>query len=274
MIDGRMTPEIAFVPYPLTSFPHRDLLVLEQIALDPGDTVCEIGVGSGATSVRLAGLCQSVVGIDVSAETIARLEPMQERRTNLRFLRANITEPRSLGGLARRFSRVVSCDTVEHVEAPQAFFAGVEALLAPGGKFLVTFPNEPLHRMHGTTRFDSIGELSAAVVRAGLHDHRIGLVRFSSRAQVIAKLLGWAPLRLARQLLGRARAKDRPQTFDDTWFFRRTAGWERVAPLVNLYWYTVLRLMAAQPPVFTVDWNPRDEAFADCQAIIVGARPE
>jgi SAM-dependent methyltransferase len=268
-----MRPEVGFVPHPLTGFPYRDLLVLEQLPLGADDVVCEIGTGSGATAARLARLCRTVVGLDVSAAAIARLAPLAERSANLRFVQADITLPTGIGPLEQRFSRVISCDTVEHVAAPGAFFVGLHRLLAPGGRFLVTFPNEPRDSMHGVTRFDRLADLSAALDQAGLRQHRIATVRLTSLARDVANTLGWRPLRLARRLLGRPPASPPPQTFESTWFCRRTAGWQRVAPLVNLYWYAVLRLMAARPPVFTVDWQPPEQAFADGQVLVVGRKP-
>jgi SAM-dependent methyltransferase len=212
--------------------------------------------------------------VDISGAAIARLAGLAERCANLQLVEADVTVPARLEGLERRFSRVVSCDTLEHVAAPTAFFQSVRRLLAPGGLFLVTFPNEPPETMHGVTRFEGVRDLSVALAEAGLLEHRIGVVRLASSARTVANLLGWTPLRLARRILRRGGHDERPQTFEGTWFWRRTARWQRVAPLVNLYWYAVLRLMAARPPVFTVDWHPDERSFADGQVLIVGRDPE
>src|SRR5215470_6196919 len=64
---------VDFVPYPPTSFPFRDLLVLEQLPLTRSDTVCEIGVGSGGTTARLAKICAKVTGFEISHDTVAQL---------------------------------------------------------------------------------------------------------------------------------------------------------------------------------------------------------
>ena len=289
---------IEFVPYPPTSFPFRDLLVLEQLALRPEHRVGEIGIGSGATTARLARMAADVVGFEISAPTVEALRYLEERHANLHMVSADITDARALEAYAGRFDRVVSCDTLEHVPDPPGYFRGVAGLLAPGGEFLVTFPNEPADVMHGITRFDTPLELSAHVEEAGLVDVRLGAARLTPHAERVAEALGWRPLSLARQLFKRGRglvsrargegndhadhAGDEyahplhsvpPQTFEETRFFRHMRLWRQISPAVNLYWYGVLRLMAARGPTFSIDWDFTETSFADCQVFVVGRKP-
>ncbi len=289
---------IEFVPYPPTSFPFRDLLVLEQLALSPEHRVGEIGVGSGATTARLARMAADVVGFEISAPTVEALRYLEERHANLHMVSADITDVEALEAYAGRFDRVVSCDTLEHVPDPAGYFRGVAALLAPGGEFLVTFPNEPADVMHGITRFDSPLELAAHVEEAGLVDVRLGAARLTPHAERVAEALGWRPLSLARQLFQRGRGlvsrargdgdanghdddhagrqpplHDPPQTFEETRFFRHMRLWRQISPAVNLYWYGVLRLMAARGPTFSIDWDFAETSFADCQVFVVGRKP-
>lgn len=267
-----------FLPYPPTSFPYRDLLVLEQLPLGPNDEVCEIGVGSGATTARMARICARVTGFEISEPTVRALAYLEERHKNLRLVVADVTKPSALGPWQGAFSRLVACDTLEHVDSPAAFFVAAERLLAPGGELLVTFPNEPKAVMHGVTRFDEVAELSSLLDRAGLTSHCIGAARLSPKAEAIAENLGWRPLRTLRSLMGRGKAKrthgqeasagDAPQTFEETDFYKKMRLYRHVAPAVNLYWYAVLKLMDKRGPAFVVDWDFRDVAFTDCQVLI------
>jgi len=295
---------IEFVPYPPTSFPFRDLLVLEQLPLEARHRVGEIGVGSGATTARLARLCADVTGFEVSTPTVDALKYLEKRHRNLHLVPADITDGDALAAHAGRFDRVVSCDTLEHVPDPIGYFCGVAALLAPGGEFLVTFPNEPVAIMHGITRFDTPIELQRCLDQAGLADVRMGAARLTPHAERVAEMLGWRPLSAARQLMRRGRelvarargqnqpdawaengdeAADRhgaaissaappPQTFEETRFFRHIRLWRQLSPAVNLYWYGVLRLMAARGPTFTIDWDFCDTPFDDCQVFLVGRK--
>jgi hypothetical protein len=93
----------------------------------------------------------------------------------------------------------------------------------------------------------------------------------------VAQSLGWRPLALARAAVGRLRRLrtddgGRPQTFDETAFFRNMGLWRRLAPAVNLYWYGVLRLMSARGPGFEVDRDFRTAPFTHCQVLVTGRR--
>ena len=280
--------EIEFVPYPPTSFPYRDLLVLEHVRVEPHHRVCEIGVGSGATTARLARRCADVTGFEISSPTVEALRYLEVRQQNLHLVEADITDEEALAGHAGRFDRALSCDTLEHVPDPAGFFRGISVLLAPGGEVAVTFPNEPADRMHGVTRFDDPLELVDHMSAAGLEGIRLGAARLTPHAERIAQALGWKPLSMAREAVAvgrtlfalarseRSRGKGNgadpspPQTFEETRFFRTMRLWRPLAPAVNLYWYGVLRLMAARGPTFEIDWDFVDTPFDDCQVFAVG----
>jgi SAM-dependent methyltransferase len=281
-------PEIEFVPYPPTSFPYRDLLVLEHIQLEPHHRVCEIGVGSGATTARLARRCADVTGFEISGPTVDALRYLEKRQPNLHLVAADITDAEALAEYAGRYDRALSCDTLEHVPDPGGFFRGIAALLAPGGELAVTFPNEPAALMHGVTRFDDPMELADHMAAAGLEGVRLGAARLTPHAERVAQALGWKPLSMAREavavgrtLVALARAERRkknghepaPQTFEETRFFRTMRLWRPLAPAVNLYWYGVLRLMAARGPSFEIDWDFVETPFSDCQVFAVARKP-
>jgi len=282
--------EIEFVPYPPTSFPYRDLLVLEHIRVEPHHRVCEIGVGSGATTARLARMCADVTGFEISGPTVDALRYLEKRQPNLHLVAADITDDEALEDHAGRFDRALSCDTLEHVSDPGGFFRGISRLLAPGGEVAITFPNEPADRMHGITRFDDPMELVDHMTAAGLEGVRLGAARLTPHAERIAQTFGWRPLSMAREAVAAGRAlmalaraergkngngadQPPPQTFEETRFFRTMRLWRPLAPAVNLYWYGVLRLMAARGPSFEIDWDFVETPFAECQVFAVAKKP-
>ena len=173
---------------------------------------------------------------------------------------------------------------------PAGFFRGIAALLAAGGEAAITFPNEPTSRMHGVTRFDDPMELVDHMTAAGFEDVRLGAARLTPHAERIAQTLGWKPLSMAREAvavgraliaLARAERSKRnggaveppPQTFEETRFFRTMRLWRPLAPAVNLYWFGVLRLMAARGPTFEIDWDFVDTPFRECQVFAVARKP-
>jgi SAM-dependent methyltransferase len=268
---------IDFVPFPPTSFPFRDLLVLEQLPLTGSDNVCEIGVGSGATTARLAKICASVTGFEISAETITELRYLERRYSNLRFVVGDITRPADVRPYEGAFTRVIACDTLEHVSDPPAFFSAVARLLGPGGEFLITFPNEPPEKMHGVTRFDTPEELAGLVRSAGLIHSKVGHATMTAGAAKVAERLGWGPLKVARKVLRRGSYKRRdanaPQTFEQTHFMKNMKTYKKVAPIMNMYWYAVLKLMDANGPAFEIDWEFEKAPFQDCQVFVTGRKP-
>lgn len=271
-----MTARVDFIAYPPTSFPFRDLLVLEQLALGPRDRVCEIGVGSGGTTARLAQMCDTVTGFEISEPTVAALRYLENRHKNLRFVVADVTEAKAVEPFAGAFTKAISCDTLEHVRDPRAYFAALSKVLAPGGEFLVTFPNEPRATMHGITRFDAPEDIAALLTEHGL-EGRIGSATLGGRARHIAETLGWGPLRLVRRALRKksreaSAPEDEPQTFDQTNFMKKMDTWKRVSPVVNAYWFGVLKLMAQAGPAFQIDWSPSPASFADCQVVVLGRK--
>jgi SAM-dependent methyltransferase len=272
-----MAAALDFFAYPPTSFPLRDLLVLHHVALGPSDVVCEIGVGSGGTSVRLAKRSRRVVGFEISEPVVKALGYLEQRHPNLRFVHADITRPEDTESHRGAFTRAVACDTLEHVEDPRAFFEAIARLLAPGGTFFVTFPNEPKDKMHGITRFDTPQELQALVTQAGLEVTQLGGAKLSHWADAVAKNLAWRPLRATRKVLRRrprgAAAAPPPQKFEDTHFMKQMSGWKKLSPLVNLYWHGVLNLMETRGPSFEIDDGFRETPFTECQVLIAGRKP-
>jgi SAM-dependent methyltransferase len=271
-----MSP-VPFLTHPPTSFPLRELLLFERLPVRPEGRICEIGVGTGHTLVALATLGAEVTGLEISRPVVDSLRPLADQYANLSVFQADVTRDADVAPFLQRFSWVISSDTIEHVSDPAAFFRSLSRLLLPGGRFLVTFPNEPPDRMHGVTRFAHEDELSRLLEEAGLHAHQLGAARLRAGPARIANLLGHTPLRQVRRLLRRcdgapAGQATLAQTFEETRFHRNAALWWRLSPAVNAYWYAVERLMTLGGPAFEVDWGFARSSFEDCQVVIVGCK--
>ena len=281
---GRMI-RIDYVPFPPTSFPFRDLLLLEQLPIAPNERVCEVGIGSGGTCARLAKLDCEVTGLDVSTKAVEALRYLEAREPALRFHVADITKGSDLAPFCARFDTLVSCDTLEHVPDPKAFFEGVSNLLAPGGRFLVTFPNEPRATMHGITCFETPEELCNLVASSGLELELCGAAIMNAWAETVADRFGWGPIALVRRALAAQRrltagperasrgGSAKPQTFDETSFFANRERWQRLAVPINAYWWGVLKLMTARGPAFRIDDGFEEGGFQPSQVVLVGRKP-
>jgi SAM-dependent methyltransferase len=100
--------------------------------LKPGGSILEIGCGEGILNERLdPGRYGHYLGIDVSAEAIARARPREGKAT---FLCADATTWET----GARFDLIVFNECLEYFDDPLALVRRYESFLAPGGLFLVS----------------------------------------------------------------------------------------------------------------------------------------
>lgn len=107
-----------------------------------GAHVLDLGCGNGELSrdVARAG-AQSVLGIDVVPDLIARARQIAESQGDAEFAPVTRFEAVDVGDLEghARFDAVVSRDTFEHIDGFETRFERVVALLKPGGRLYVGF---------------------------------------------------------------------------------------------------------------------------------------
>ena len=107
---------------------------IEQMLLDAGKSVLEIGVGTGRLAVRVAPLCKIFCGVDVSPKTIERA------RENL----AGIKQVALICGdfltyeFTQHFDVIYSSLTFMHIAEKQKAVSKAAGLLTPGGRFILS----------------------------------------------------------------------------------------------------------------------------------------
>lgn len=142
---------------------------LDALALDPGKSVLEIGVGTGRLAVRIAPLCGRFCGIDVSPGSIRRAKENLDGFGNVRlvlgdFLTAELEGP---------YDVVCSSLTFLHIRQKQAAVEKAARLLAPGGRLVLSLDKsqEP-YLDYGTRRIgvypDDPERMTAMLEAAGL----------------------------------------------------------------------------------------------------------
>jgi SAM-dependent methyltransferase len=115
-----------------------------------GDWVLELGAGTGRATARLAGAGASVVGLDLSAEMLARGRERLAGRDGVHLVQADMRA----FAFRRRFDLVVAADDpFSHLTADRdrdrALWCAAAAL-APGGRFVLDalwFPDSELARL-------------------------------------------------------------------------------------------------------------------------------
>lgn len=118
--------------------PFEDLLAL--LRTRPGMRVVDLGCGPGSLTARLAeALPESdVLGIDSSAEMLARAEP----RPGLRF------ELLPIEDLTGTYDLVFSHAAVQWLNDHEALIPHLWSLVAPGGQLAVQMPSNHSHPTH------------------------------------------------------------------------------------------------------------------------------
>lgn len=117
---------------------------VDALALEPGDTVLEMGVGTGANLellVDAVGPDGRVVGVDLSPEMLAQARERVDAEgwANVDLVQADLTTysfPRGLDG-------VISTFAIMLVPAYDDVIARATAALAPGGRIAILDFKEP-----------------------------------------------------------------------------------------------------------------------------------
>ena len=104
-----------------------------------GKRVLDAACGEGYGSALLAGVAQSVLGVDIAEPAIAHARARYGAQANLRFERGDCT---ALDVPPAAFDLVVSFETLEHVQAQEQLLAGFARALAPGGVLIVSSPDK------------------------------------------------------------------------------------------------------------------------------------
>lgn len=136
---------------------RRLSLVRQLLDARPGQRLLEVGCGGGHV-LRLFPQCL-LTGVDVSGEMIAKAR-RNLADCNVTLLKGDLDGLNLPGG---SFDRLICTEVLEHVVDPDALLGRMRHLLAPGGRAVITIPNDTMiHRIKSiirTTRLDLLPPL-------------------------------------------------------------------------------------------------------------------
>ena len=147
---------------------ERPDLLIGALGLEPGDTVADVGAGTGYFTFRLAELVPEgrVLAVDIQPEMLELLEAEEARRglDNVEPVLGAVDDPKLPVG---EVDLVLLVDAYHEFEFPAEMMAGIAASLAPGGRVaLVEYRGEdpavPIKPLHKMTEAQAVKEMEAA----------------------------------------------------------------------------------------------------------------
>jgi 2-polyprenyl-3-methyl-5-hydroxy-6-metoxy-1,4-benzoquinol methylase len=133
---------------------HRYLFACE---LTHGGAVLDLGCGEGYGSAMLAGVADSVIGVDSDEAAIRHAERVYGNGKT-RFVKAAAEDGGLLHG--RRFDTIVCYEVIEHLAAHADLMANVTRLLRTDGLLFLSTPDHDVYTSDGFQNPFHIRELS------------------------------------------------------------------------------------------------------------------
>lgn len=134
-----------------------------------GKRVLDVGCNNGYGSRIIAEVAESVVGVDVSSNSIERAKA-KFPRGNLRFL---LIDGKTLPFESRDFDVVTCFQVIEHLDEPGLFLDGLRRVLRPMGLAVFSTPNSQIRLEPGMRPWNRfhVREYSAEELRSLLESH-------------------------------------------------------------------------------------------------------
>ena len=113
----------------------RQVIAVDKLGCEPGDTVLDIGVGTGGTLPHYRGDV-TVIAMDLSAGMLAKAADKRRELglTHCHLVQADAMQPPFA---ERAFDRIMISHTVSVVSDPPALMAAVARLVKPDGRIVV-----------------------------------------------------------------------------------------------------------------------------------------
>jgi ubiquinone/menaquinone biosynthesis C-methylase UbiE len=179
---------------------QRLRIIREMVSEDPGHRILEIGSGGGRVlrmfkRAKLTAVDVSDVFLDSAKKNLAGYD--------VEFIKGEIDK---LSLPAEKFDRIICTEVLEHTKNPEAILREIARLLRPGGRAVITVPNDPLiNRLKSVVRKTPVGWLLGGKIEWGGDIYHIHIWKPAEFRQLLERYFDveeqraapndWLPLR-------------------------------------------------------------------------------
>jgi SAM-dependent methyltransferase len=254
---------------PFHDFPIRDEILYQYLPFTADMDVLEIGPGSGITAFRLERRVRHIALVDAAPLNIAKLRETLRNAARFSMHSVDVCAPNLRSILGKQFDAVYALEVFEYIPQPGECLKNLAASLKPGGKLLLQFPNYPPSRTGGVTYFKTKQELDRLMEAAGYEQWRFLALKLRPGARALYDLFHERPLGFYRRLRTDS-GNPRPQTYEETWAFRKSRGIERLRIPLNAAWMLLGALVHLAGDAFEV--RPLEDSIKDCNLLVLARR--
>lgn len=145
-LEFEQEPMADYYNHPLIGIPSRLRVKTIFFELENlrGKKLLDIGCKAGYITIQLAKKGAFVTGIDLIKEPIKALRQTLKTQPEKirRRIKLKVADATKMPFPTNSFDVILATEVIEHITKLSLFVAGAARVLKPGGKLLITFPNE------------------------------------------------------------------------------------------------------------------------------------
>lgn len=159
---------MAWLDRPAREKEENTSLLLRNMQIQPGDTIADIGAGSGYHVLKMAPMAEKglVYAVDIQEEMLEAIRSKQDKNgiPNIRLVRGS---EKSVNLPEEAVDKILMVDVYHEFSFPKELMESVKKALRPEGElFLIEYrgedPSVPIKRLHKMTEAQAVKELKAA----------------------------------------------------------------------------------------------------------------
>ena len=142
--------------------------LIQNMKINPYDTIADIGAGSGYHAFRMASLVKNgmVYAVDIQVEMLSEIEKTK-KSTKTKNIETILGTERSINLPKNSIDKILMVDVYHEFSFPIEMMASIKKALKPDGElFLIEYKGEdlkvPIKKIHKMTEKQAIKEMEAA----------------------------------------------------------------------------------------------------------------